>query len=147
MWHRLSTTHGLVDPEPGAPIDQKIANRLRIIKEFIEGFGTRAEAVAALEKAGVAYADVRTPSTLMDSPTAKAREVVAQVDDRAGGTRPVIRMPYRFSAASSEPAGGPAYVGEHNADVLGRWLGRTPEQVADLERSGGMYPCEQVNVH
>jgi CoA:oxalate CoA-transferase len=147
MWHRLSTTHGLIDPDPTAPVEVKIANRTRVIKEFIEHFATRADAITALEKAGVAYADVRTPSNLMDSPTVKAREVSLQVDDRAGGTRPVIRMPYRFSGASCAPAGGPAYVGEHNADVLGRWLGRTPEQVADLERSGGMYPCDQVNVH
>jgi CoA:oxalate CoA-transferase len=147
LWHRLSTTHGLIDPQPKAPVEEKIVNRHRIIREFIEGFTARADAIAALEKAGVAYAEVRTPSTLLDSPTAQAREVVAQVDDRNGGTRPVIRMPYRFSAASSAPQGGPAYVGEHNTEVLADWLGRTPDQVAALERSGALYPCEQVNVH
>ncbi len=146
MWHRLSSIHGLADPEPSAPIQTKIVNRHRVIKEFLEGFTDRADAIAALEKAGVAYAEVRTPSTLMDSPTAKAREVALQVDDRAGGTRPVIRMPYRFSAASCAPAGGPAYVGEHNIEVLGRWLGMSPQRVTELETSGGLYPNERATV-
>lgn len=147
IWHRLSKAYGLTDPDPNADTATRIANRADVIKNWVEGLASRAEAIPALESAGVAWAEIRTPATVMESPTAIAREVALQVDDREGGTRPVIRMPYRFSGASCEPQGGAAYVGEHNVDVLQRWLGRTPEQVAELERSGGMYPCEQVNVH
>lgn len=48
---------------------------------------------------------------------------MAQVDDHAGGTRGVIQTPYRFSAHESGVRGGAAYRGEHNAQVIGEWLG------------------------
>ncbi|HTK67987.1 MAG TPA: CoA transferase [Pseudonocardia sp.] len=146
IWHRLSRAYGLTDPDPSADTATRIANRADVIKNWVEGFATRAEAIPALESAGVAWAEIRTPATVMESPTAIARQVATEVDDREGGTRPVIRMPYRFSAASCEPRGGAAYIGEHNAEVLGRWLGRTPEQVAELEEAGGLIPCDRATV-
>jgi crotonobetainyl-CoA:carnitine CoA-transferase CaiB-like acyl-CoA transferase len=142
----LSKKAGLVDPDPNADMATKIANRAAVIRNWVEGFDSRHEVIAALESAGVAWAEIRTPATVMESPTAIAREVTAQVDDREGGTRPVIRMPYRFSAASCEPRGGAAYIGEHNADVLGRWLGKTAEQVTELEKAGGLIPCARATV-
>ena len=147
IWHRLSRKYGLTDPDPNADTATRIANRADVIKNWIEKFATRAEAIPALEAADVAWAEIRTPATVLESPTAIAREVAGEVDDREGGKRPIIRMPYRFSAASCAPQGGAAYIGEHNADVLTRWLGKSPEEIAEYERSGGMIPCEQVNVH
>jgi CoA:oxalate CoA-transferase len=146
IWHRLSKAYGLSDPDPSADTATRIANRADVIKNWVEGLPSRAEAIPALESAGVAWAEIRTPATVMESPTAIAREVALQVDDREGGTRPVIRMPYRFSAASCEPRGGAAYIGEHNLEVLGRWLGKSPEQVTELEQSGGLIPSERVTV-
>jgi CoA:oxalate CoA-transferase len=141
IWHRLSRAYGLTDPDPNADTATRIANRADVIKNWVEGFATRAEAIPALEAADVAWAEIRTPATVMESPTAIAREVAGEVDDREGGTRPVIRMPYRFSAASCAPQGGAAFIGEHNADVLGRWLGKSADEVAELERSGGLLPA------
>lgn len=146
IWHRLSRKYGLTDPDPNADTATRIANRADVIKNWIEGFATRAEAIPALEAADVAWAEIRTPATVMESPTAIARQVATEVDDREGGTRPVIRMPYRFSAASCEPRAGAAYIGEHNADVLGRWLGKTQAQVQELENAGGLIPCERATV-
>src|SRR5262249_18437124 len=122
----------------------KFAARARVVADWVAAFGSRAELVAALEAAGVAWAEIRTPATLLDSPTIAAREVVAEVDNRDGGTRPVVRMPYRFSAGAGEPRGGAAFVGEHNADVLGRWLGLDAARVAELERDGALLPAQQT---
>lgn len=135
-WARLRHSHGLADPDPDAPGPQKIAARAGRLREWVATFGSRAELVEALERAGLAWAEVRTPGTVMRSPSAVAREVTAQVDDRHGGTRPVVRMPYRFSAASSAPAGGAAFVGEHNAEVLHDWLDLDAAAVADLTAAG-----------
>jgi CoA:oxalate CoA-transferase len=146
LWHRLSGRYGLTDPDPDAPTDTRIAERARLVREWVAAFVDRAELIAALETAGVAWAEIRTPATVLDSPTAIAREVVAQVDDHHGGTRPVIRMPYRFSAGSCEPRGGAAFVGEHNTDVLCRWLGVSADDVADLARSGALIETERVEV-
>lgn len=140
LWHRLSQRFGLSDPDPDAPAPVRIATRARMVASWVASHADRAELIEALESAGVAWAEVRTPSTLMDSPTARHRQVAAEVDDRSGGTRPVIRMPYRFSAGQCEPRGGAAFVGEHNADVLGEWLGLDANQVRALERSGALVP-------
>jgi hypothetical protein len=51
-------------------------------------------------------------------------------------------MPYRFSAGTCEPRAGAAFVGEHNADVLGRWLRLGAEAVAELERDGALLPAD-----
>ncbi|HEY3748308.1 MAG TPA: CoA transferase, partial [Pseudonocardiaceae bacterium] len=100
--------------------------------------------IAELERVGLAWAEVRTPGTVMLSPTAIAREVAAQVDDRAGGTRPVIRLPYRFSQASCAPRAGAAHVGEHNAEVLADWLGMTADDVGELELAGVLRRQEEI---
>ena len=138
LWHRLAGEFGLTDPDPTADTASKIAARAEVISDWVASFTERAKLIDALASVGVAWADVRTPDTLMESPTAKAREITAQVDNRDGGTRPVIRMPYRFSAGSSEPRGGAAFVGEHNNQVLASWLGFDEDQVTELHRSGAL---------
>ncbi|HEY1970325.1 MAG TPA: CaiB/BaiF CoA-transferase family protein [Pseudonocardia sp.] len=140
IWHRLAGKYGLTDPDPTVTGAARFAARKTVIGDWVGAFDSRPELIAALETAGVAWAEIRTPETLMDSPSIAAREVAAQVDNRDGGTRPVIRMPYRFSAGSCEPRGGAAFVGEHNADVLARWLGLNPDQVTELEQAGILHP-------
>jgi CoA:oxalate CoA-transferase len=144
LWFRLSGRYGLTDPDPAAAAQDRIAARAEIVRSWLAGFDDRAELIAALEAAGVAWAEVRTPATVLDSPTVAERQIAVEVDDRAGGTRPVVRMPYRFSAGRCEPRGGAAFVGEHNSDVLTDWLGLTPDQIRDLERSGAVLPEERV---
>ena len=143
LWHRLSDAHGLTDPDPTAV---KITARAQTMQDWVASFTGRTALIEALQDMGVAWADVRNPDTLMDSPTADARQVAAQVDNRDGGTRPVIRMPYRFSAGECTPQGGAAFVGEHNGEVLRSWLHLTPEQVADLEASGALLASQAPTV-
>ena len=47
-----------------------------------------------------------------------------------------MQAPYRFSEAKSGVRGGPAYRGEHNREVLERWLDASAEEIDGLERSG-----------
>jgi CoA:oxalate CoA-transferase len=136
VWTRLRDGAGLADAHSGAPAADRIAARADLIRSWITSFRDRAQLIAELERVGLAWAEVRTPATVMQSPTAIARDVVAQVDDHAGGTRPVIRAPYRFSAASCEPRGGAARVGEHNAGVLAEWLGLDEPAVRELVAAG-----------
>jgi len=144
LWFRLSGRYGLTDPDPTASTEDRIAARAEVIRSWLAGFADRTELIAALEDAGVAWAEVRTPATVLDSPTVAERQIAVEVDDRAGGTRPVVRMPYRFSAGRCEPRGGAAFVGEHNSDVLADWLGLTPGQIDDLQRTGAVLPEERV---
>jgi crotonobetainyl-CoA:carnitine CoA-transferase CaiB-like acyl-CoA transferase len=145
LWARLRGA-GLTDPDPTATGEAKFAGRERAIEAWVRSFTDRAELIRALEAAGVAWAEVRTPATVLDSPSVRAREVVAEVDDRRGGTRPVIRMPYRFSDASSAPRGGAPYVGEHNAEVLAEWADLDADAVAALVASGALIvPQEEAS--
>jgi CoA:oxalate CoA-transferase len=138
LWHRLSRRFGLYDPDPDASPEARLAARGELVDTWIRSFTERATLIAALEDAGVAWAEVRTPATVIESPTVQAREVIAEVDDRAGGTRPVVRMPYRFSSGQCAPRGGAAHVGEQTAEVLGEWLGLTNSELAHLERVGAL---------
>jgi crotonobetainyl-CoA:carnitine CoA-transferase CaiB-like acyl-CoA transferase len=58
------------------------------------------------------------------------------VDDGAGGERPVVQSPYRFSAAKSGARGASPKQGEHNANVLGDWLGFDTRTIESLRASG-----------
>ena len=90
----------------------------------------------ALDGVNLAWGDVRTTEAAFASPTAKARGTVAAVDDRGGGTRPVVDSPYQFSEAESGVARGAGFLGEHNREVLAEWLGASPDEIAELEEAG-----------
>ena len=60
---------------------------------------------------------------MLESPTIKHRNTIVDVDDRAGGTRKVVRNPYHWSGTDLSDIGVAAFRGEHNAEVLDEWLG------------------------
>jgi len=60
----------------------------------------------------------------------------ADVDDRIGGTRPMIQSPDRFSRSDSGVAGPAPLRREHNPDVLAEWLSVGDAEAAELETSG-----------
>jgi len=124
IWHQLSGTAGLVDPTPAdADIADKIASRRRIVTEYLCGLPDRAAVIEAFDAANLAWADVRECGEVLESPTLIHRNTVVDIDDRAGGTRKVIRNPYRMSATDFSDIGVAAFRGEHNAEVLDEWLG------------------------
>jgi CoA:oxalate CoA-transferase len=127
----------VADPAPpGADLESKIRCRRQAVAEWLLAFAEREEAKRALEAVDLAWADVRSPYDAVQSPTASARGVAAEVDDRGGGRRRVAQSPYRFSEAASGVRGPAPYRGEHNAEVLGEWLGLGAAEVADLLERG-----------
>jgi crotonobetainyl-CoA:carnitine CoA-transferase CaiB-like acyl-CoA transferase len=132
VWRQLVSRCGLTDPTPtGASLEEKIACRRDAVRRFFgETLKSRAEVIEALDKANLAWGDVRTRTTSADLPTVRHRRSIEQVDDRAGGTRPVPATPYRMSAAVTGIRGGAPHLGEHNAAVLSDWLGLTQEALA-----------------
>lgn len=142
-WTRLSVHAALVDPTPdGSPVDTKVANRREAMRTWLASFTDRDVLKAELERANLAWADVRDNSTLFDSASLRDGRAVVRVDDHAGGTRGVVRMPYRFSNAESTPRGTAPRRGQHNADVLADWLGATPEEIATLAGQGTLQTGE-----
>ncbi|MEO1061575.1 MAG: CaiB/BaiF CoA-transferase family protein [Actinomycetota bacterium] len=150
LWAQLRSVHGLVDPTPdGADLATKIACRRTAIAEWVSGFADVTSLGPALEAANLAFAPVREPERVLDSPTVRHRGIAATVDDRQGGTRQVVQSPYRFSDAASGVRGGAPHRGEHNAEVLEDWLDLDGAAVDDLsgrgvlgadDRAGGPWP-------
>ncbi len=124
IWHQLSTTAGLVDSTPqDADISDKITSRRKVITDYLCALPDRAAVIDTFDTANLAWADVRNCGEVFESPTIRHRNTIVDVDDRAGGTRKVVRNPYHWSGTDLSDIGVAAFRGEHNAVVLDEWLG------------------------
>lgn len=108
----------------------------RIVGEWVAAQPTAEAAVAACHAAGLAAARVQTLGEALASEQVRARSMTVPCDDRTGRRVPVLNSPYRFSAASAGVHGRPAFRGEHNAEVLAHWLGRSADEVDRLASAG-----------
>ena len=143
MWSQLHRFVGLVDPAArDDDLDTKIRLRRAATSEFFQSRPDRAALVAALDRANLAWGDVRSGQSILESPTLHARSSVVEVDDRAGGTRRVFQSPYRFSHSASGVTGPPRHRGEDNLDVLVDWLTLSPAD-AQARVSNGAFITDQ----
>lgn len=137
IWHQLHTFFALEDglDKSSAPsLEEKItARRAAAAHFFNETCGDRDAVVAALNKMNIAWGDVRKASDVEQLASVQARGTIAQVDDRAGGTRSIPQSPYRFRRHQSSVASGAPHLGEHNREVLEDWLGWSSSDILAVE--------------
>lgn len=140
LWVRLRDYLGQDNAaiERNCSVDEGIASRKSRIANWIKSFDSRDGLIAALEAAGLAWADVRTPSDVLSSPTLMALGSVVDVPDASGVSRRVIRMPYHLSASECGVRGSAPVGGEHANEVLKEWLWLGPNEVARLEADGAL---------
>jgi CoA:oxalate CoA-transferase len=139
LWSRVRNHANLVDPAPpGADLKTKIDARMDAVAAWIRTFTSRECLIAELEHADLAWADLRTATTLLDSPTLKGADLFAYVDDHCGGTRGVVRMPYLFSNAECDVRRPAPARGQHNREVLEEWLDLDATEILELEHSGAL---------
>lgn len=137
IFRQLIERCGLVDPTPpGASLARKIELRRQAVRDFLRALPDRAAVVAQLERAELAFGEVRSTAAALESETVRARGTVVDVDDRAGGTRRVIQSPYRLSGSTSGVRGPAPRRGEHNREVMSRWLQLDDTEFADLTSRG-----------
>jgi crotonobetainyl-CoA:carnitine CoA-transferase CaiB-like acyl-CoA transferase len=137
MWRLLTSNFGVAEPsQPGMDLDAKIAARRNAVSAFMKSLTTWDKVEDAMAKMNLAWGRVRTGRALREQPTLALRGAIAEVDDRAGGTRPVAQSPYRFSQARAEIRGPAPYRGEHNEAVMAAWLGKSREDVIALTLAG-----------
>jgi crotonobetainyl-CoA:carnitine CoA-transferase CaiB-like acyl-CoA transferase len=135
-WKRLHEVYGVEDGlGEEAPLAEKIRLRHDAVQRYFATFDDRAKLLAALDHAGLAWGEVRSTEAALRSPTALARGVVAELDDRGGGTRRVVQSPYRFSGADSGARAGAPRRGEHNREVLAEWLAMDAPAIDALARA------------
>jgi CoA:oxalate CoA-transferase len=137
VWKCANERLGLADPTPpGASVGEKVAARRGAWASFVSGFADRPSLLAALDRANLAWGDVRPTSEALESPTVQHRRTVVEIDDRVGGTRRVVQSPYRFSRSESGVTGPAPRRGEHNAEVLTEWAGLDDATVEGLVGAG-----------
>jgi CoA:oxalate CoA-transferase len=143
VFRRLADLYGIEDGLPeDAGLEEKTAARRAAIAAFLGSFEERDAVFTVLREAGLPWGELKTPDEAIVSPTARHRGTVAQVDDGAGGTRGVVQLPYRFQSSQSGVRGRSAALGEHNAQVLGEWLGLDAPAVARLAAAGVLRGCK-----
>ncbi|MET0274753.1 MAG: CoA transferase, partial [Phenylobacterium sp.] len=121
---------------PDTPQAEKIRLRRIAIAAFVASLPDWTAVAAAMDHMNLAWGQVREARDLEQHPTVRARGAIAQVDDGAGGRRPIPQSPYRFSDAASEVRGPAAPRGAHNAEVLEDWLGLGAGDVRRLSETG-----------
>lgn len=128
---------GLQDPaSPTMTLDEKIKARRDAVTAFTSTLETREKFELAMKKVNIAWGEIRDPADIEEQITIKSRGSIVQIDDRAGGTRPITQSPYRFSNAESGVRGPAPHRGEHNAEILEHWLSKPKNEIDALSGSG-----------
>jgi crotonobetainyl-CoA:carnitine CoA-transferase CaiB-like acyl-CoA transferase len=127
IWRTLSRYGGLTDGlQSDVPLATKAAVRFATVNEWLASFDQRADMTAALDAAGIGWAEVRAPEDLLDQPTFQASPPFDDVADGAGGSRRVVRMPYRFDGEQFRVAGRVAPADADRAPIVADWLDPQP---------------------
>ena len=133
FWHMLTTTQDLHDPtDKSMPLADKIRLRRAAVADYMGSMASWEEVEAAMDAMNLAWGKVRDPATIREQDTIRRRGAIVDVDDRAGGTRPVTQSPYRFSAAKSGVRGPASHRGEHNHEVLSEWLNKPTHEISGM---------------
>ena len=137
LWKLLTAEFGVIDPVTAdMALDAKIAARRDAVAAFMLSLASWEEVEDAMAKMNLAWGRVRSGKALREQPTLAFRKSVIDIDDRAGGVRPMAQTPYRFSQATAGVRGPAPHKGEHNAEVLHRWLGMSDDEIAALLARG-----------
>lgn len=116
---------------------------MQMLGEWILAQPSIAKASEILEANGHPNGIVRTLPDALASAETRARGMVRHVDDRRGGTYPVLDTPYRFSRARSGVRGTAHYRGEDNRAVLQELCGFDEARLDALEREGVLIRTEK----
>ncbi len=140
VWRMLAAYDAkLADPTPpGADLPTKARLRQRAIEVWLAGHATREAVLESLAAAGLAAAPVVSLPDAVRGRLAQERDLLVEVDDRRGGTRPVVRPAARFSGAANEVRGPAPRLGEHTEEVLRDLLGYDDSRIAALRGAGAL---------
>ena len=107
------------------------------IEDWLKSTPNREAAVAALHRERVPAAPVLTIPEVVNHPHLLDREAIRPIQDDILGDFVLPGFPFRFSspARTDAPLEAPD-LGQHNAGVLGRYLGYAEDQVQQLTADG-----------
>lgn len=103
-----------------------------IIERWLRTFPANEAALEVLARARIPCAPVLSVGEAFDHPHTRARGMVSEIEHPAFGTMSITNMPFKLSETPAEVQGPAPLVGEHNGDVLGRYLGYSGSDVEAL---------------
>ncbi|MBI2799993.1 MAG: CoA transferase [Gammaproteobacteria bacterium] len=113
----------------------RLANRAEVVtllEAWLATFPDRDSAIATMHQHQVPAAPVLSIEETLTHPHLLARGTVRTIHDRIAGTFQIPGMPLKFSEFPDDlPLEAPT-IGQHNADVLREWLGRSEQEIAAL---------------
>ncbi len=107
---------------------------IRIVQEWVDS-RTDEEVEQALEEYRVPFAPALTVEQAINHPHLRQRRTVRTISDRFLGEFDVPGFPLRFSEYGELPLEAPT-LGEHNAEILGNYLGYSAARIGELEAAG-----------
>jgi formyl-CoA transferase len=138
MWKAFTKVIG--QPELGE--DPSLADRtqrlargeeLEAIVEGWTGKRTKHEVMELLGAAGVPCGAVLDSGEVIENEHLRARGMVVDIDHPTRGRMPMLGNPIRMSASPTDVTPAPL-LGQHNAEVYGKVLGYSEEEIASLKR-------------
>jgi crotonobetainyl-CoA:carnitine CoA-transferase CaiB-like acyl-CoA transferase len=142
MWAKLCNTMKrpeLINDPRFASNEVRVANvkdLIEIIEGWITSMPSDEAAMAALKDNRVPYAPVLTLEEAVNHPHLRQRGTVRRVRDRMLGEFDVPGFALRFSEFPQTLELQAPMLGEHNEEVLSRYLGYSTEQIKELEAKG-----------
>jgi crotonobetainyl-CoA:carnitine CoA-transferase CaiB-like acyl-CoA transferase len=108
-----------------------------LIVDWLDTFGTRERALAALRAARLPASPVLSPTEVAAHPHLDARCAFPEVPHPTRGKVRVTSTPFQVDGRPSRPrAGAPYRIGEHTRQVLRDVLGYDAAKIDDLARAG-----------
>ncbi|MFW2356708.1 CaiB/BaiF CoA transferase family protein [Hydrogenophaga sp.] len=98
----------------------------------------KADWLAALEAAKVPCGPINNLAEVFADEHVLSRGMVQRWSHPLSGDVDLVASPLKLSATPVRNDLPPPLLGQHTAEVLGDWLGSTPEQLAELKRSGAV---------
>lgn len=109
---------------------------VELIEAWLQSFPSRDEPLALLDEVRILSAPVLDIGQIINHPHMKARGAMQQIVHPGMGPIGIPKTPIRYSDTRVEIRRPAPLLGQHNAEVLGRYLGYSADRVAGLTDSG-----------
>jgi crotonobetainyl-CoA:carnitine CoA-transferase CaiB-like acyl-CoA transferase len=149
QWAALCRTMGrpelIDDPryKTNAVRAQNASAVITIIEEWLQAQSSDEEAMRRFDENRVPNAPVLSVEQAMNHPQLRARRTVRKIHDRVLGEFQVPGVPLRFSEFPGELTLEAPFLGEHNREVLEKYLGYSPSRVKELEALGVLHHADR----